>query len=349
MVKAEPQLCGISYRLLALAALIIQTTSAVIVTRYTRILSEGPQYYSTTLVLMSELFKLVMSCLLVYRESSTDVQTTSNWEAFKITMYEENFARPGDTLKLVIPAGLYTLQNNLIYVALSNLEATTFQVGYQMKVITTAVLSVMMLNRKLSFIKWVAIIILTIGIILTQLQSTGSGKVDSAKTEQNFMVGIISVITCGFCSAFAGVYFEKILKGTNPSVWVRNAQLAFFASLLALGGCIMTDGFFVLLPGTFFTGYQFSTWLLITIQGVGGLIVAMVVKYADNIMKGFATAISIILCGVTSAYYFAFQPNYLFLVGSTLVLIATFVYSAPDPPSVTITSIPPGDGPSSKV
>lgn len=41
---------------------------------------------------------------------------------------EEIVKRPGETMKLAIPAGIYTLQNNLLYVALSNLDAATYQV-----------------------------------------------------------------------------------------------------------------------------------------------------------------------------------------------------------------------------
>lgn len=41
---------------------------------------------------------------------------------------EEIIKKPLLTLKLAIPSGIYTLQNNLLYVALSNLDAATYQV-----------------------------------------------------------------------------------------------------------------------------------------------------------------------------------------------------------------------------
>lgn len=38
-------------------------------------------------------------------------------------------------------------------------------------------------------------------------------------------VGLVSVLVACCSSGFAGVYFEKILKETKQSVWVRNIQL----------------------------------------------------------------------------------------------------------------------------
>lgn len=35
-------------------------------------------------------------------------------------------------------------------------------------------------------------------------------------------------------------------------------------------------------------------------QALGGLVVAMVIKYADNILKGFATSLSIIISALIS-------------------------------------------------
>ena len=44
---------------------------------------------------------------------------------------DEVFSQPLEILKLSVPSFLYTVQNNLLYYALSHLDAATFQVGYQ--------------------------------------------------------------------------------------------------------------------------------------------------------------------------------------------------------------------------
>lgn len=62
-----------------------------------------------------------------------ELPTTGSLSGFSVqAMYqllrEEIVNKPGETMKLAIPAGIYTLQNNLLYVALSNLDAATYQV-----------------------------------------------------------------------------------------------------------------------------------------------------------------------------------------------------------------------------
>lgn len=48
--------------------------------------------------------------------------------ALSSILRQEIAHKPIETLKLAIPFGIYTLQNNLLYVALSNLDAATYQV-----------------------------------------------------------------------------------------------------------------------------------------------------------------------------------------------------------------------------
>ena len=63
-------------------------------------------------------------------------------------------------------------------------------------------------------------------------------------------------------------------------------------------------------PEGFFFGYSGVVWAVVLLQAGGGLLVAMVVKYADNILKGFATSLSIILSCVASYFLFDFRVNF---------------------------------------
>ena len=140
-------------------------------------------------------------------------------------LHTEIIGKPGETLKLLIPAGLYTLQNNLLYIALSNLDAATYQVTYQLKILTTALFSVLMLSKKIDSLKWISLIILTVGVSLVQWPNSSNSKTTLDKTFNNKLIGLSAVIIACFSSGFAGVYFEKLLKGSSTGVWVRNIQL----------------------------------------------------------------------------------------------------------------------------
>ena len=62
---------------------------------------------------------------------------------------EEIYDKPYDTSKLAIPSGLYAIQNNLLFIALSYLNAATYQVTYQLKILTTALFAVLILGKKI--------------------------------------------------------------------------------------------------------------------------------------------------------------------------------------------------------
>lgn len=52
-----------------------------------------------------------------------------SWRAFNHVLWDEIVNKPKETLRLAIPSGIYTFQNNLLYVALSHLDAATYQVN----------------------------------------------------------------------------------------------------------------------------------------------------------------------------------------------------------------------------
>ncbi len=66
------------------------------------------------------------------------------------------------------------------------------------------------------------------------------------------------------------------------------------------------------------------------------------VKYADNVLKGFATSISIILSAIISALYFHdVNVNNAFIIGAIVVLTSVYLYGYVPP---RITSSAPEEG-----
>jgi UDP-sugar transporter A1/2/3 len=147
----------------------------------------------------------------------------------------------------------------------------------------------------------------------------------SANSESNF-TGFCSILVSSFTSAFAGVYFERVVKGIPGSVWIKNVQLAFIGVFLAGLVCVIQDLHAISQNG-FLHGYTPVVWIVIALQVIGGLIVAMVVKYADNILKGLATSVSIVLSCVLCSLLFQLELNGLFGLGASCVVFAVLLYS----------------------
>merc|ERR1712083_301216 len=79
-----------------------------------------------------------------------------------------------------------------------------------------------------------------------------------------------------------------------------------------------------------FHGYTSSVVAVICLQAFGGLIVAATIKYADNILKGFATSISIIVSTICSWFILEdLEPGSQFMVGTCIVLCASLLYGLP--------------------
>lgn len=165
------------------------------------------------------------------------------------------------------------------------------------------------------------------GVAIVEISGSSDNDTSENK-DQNRFVGLVAVLSAACTSGFSGVYFEKILKGSEVTLWIRNIQMGLFSIAIALVTAMVQDSAKISQKG-FFVGYSPIVLTVITVQAVGGLIVAVVVKYADNVLKVFASSFSILLSCLISALAFDFRPNRSFLVGASLVLLSTVMYSKP--------------------
>ncbi|KAF2137570.1 uncharacterized protein K452DRAFT_353417 [Aplosporella prunicola CBS 121167] len=386
---------GMSLRTISLICLTFQNSALILIMHYSRMMPlVGPRrYFTSTAVFLNEVLKLSLSLTMALYEISASLPSSTPATTLFRSLSGAVFT--GDSWKLAIPAMLYTLQNSLQYLAVSNLDAATFQVTYQLKILTTALFSVTLLGRSLSLRKWASLVLLMLGIAIVQMPmaSGDTNNMDSLRDERirlfwprsieelrglgsetakqlmrrtagamarrsatyegieedvalqhptpNASLGLMAVVVACVLSGLAGVYFEKVLKEshTPASLWVRNVQLSFYSLFPALFlGVVFLDGEEIAKFG-FFVGYSWVVWAAIGMQALGGVVVALVVSYADNIAKNFATSISIIISCLASVWFFDFQISKHYLIGTSIVLFATYLYSSHDrnrPPPIKI-------------
>ena len=344
----------------SLILMLIQNSGFVLMMRYSRQQQQEAQveqYSVAVVIVMQEFFKLVLCLAMIATTQSTSAAL-------------EALVQPREISRVAIPAACFTLQNNILYVALSNLEPLLFQISYQIKTLLTALLSVKILRRVLSRWQWLSQLLLTVGVVMAQMgepakkqqaPSDGAGG-DAAAPQRSLLLGMSAVLTAAFSSSYASVYFERLLKetpmlpppgdGDSPSpkapkpqstLWHRNTQLCIWTVpmnvLLALIGASASGTLGDVLQHPL-RGFQWSTWSLVIVNGLGGLLVAVVMKYADNILKGFATAGAIIVTGIMAPLLaLGPPPSMLLILGGVLVIASLFLYSAkPGGPAPAVVS-----------
>jgi len=319
--KKDENALAIAIKYAALILLVAQMVGLVLLMRYSRTNQpkDQPLYLASTAVFVMEVMKLVICSVVIAYQSEGRLLSELNTHVLQA---------PLEMAKLSVPSFLYTVQNNLLYLALTNLDAATYQVCYQLKILTTALFSAVLLQRKFSLKKWMALVLLTVGVSIVQISGSRDEHVSETEKNNRF-VGLVAVLCAACTSGFSGVYFEKILKGSQTSLWLRNVQMGLPSVIIAFLTVYAKDAAAVAKQG-FLGGYSPIVWTVVTVQAVGGLIVAVVVKYADNVLKVFATSFSIVISCILSAIFFDFHASFAFVVGASFVVVSTVLYSKPE-------------------
>ena len=298
--------------LVALAALVAQNTALVIFLKLS--FRDGDSTYSpSAAVLVTELAKVSLCSLKIKR---SDVflavsEIRGQWILF-------------------VPSALYVWQNNLLFFAAERLSPVAYIVCSQSKILTTAALSRVFLGTKLSTLQCISLFLLVLGIILVQISATNVRLDIETVPLAESVAGICAILTASFTSATAGIVLEKIYKTSSESIthtiWSRNVQLGFISIPFAYVGWIcarLVDR----KVGYIFSGFDTNVWAVITLQAAGGIITAFVMKFANNIVKCLAIALSICCCAVYSVIKAENQLSTEMVVGIATVMAASLLYA----------------------
>jgi solute carrier family 35 (UDP-sugar transporter), member A1/2/3 len=337
-------------QLVILVCLCLQTSGYCVLLSVSKtILQES--YSNTEVLVLSELIKLIVSGALVLQSGDDSGSNT------RAICRLANLLLRGK--KLIVLVVLYSIANIIPFFAIHYIGAPTFTVIMQMKVFTTAGFSTVMLSRQYSSAKWRALVLLVIGVILVSspiinrspapqvplapggVATEGEANEEGGSSYGTEVLGLCLTLIQATISGFTSVYFEGMLKDDNSSIWERNFQLAFY-SVICMVLINISEGSAAMLfqslgwggndeeitaPAGFLRGWTVLAVVLALLQGAGGLLVAATLKYADAVLKCFATAVSIILTSVIGYFFLDNKIDMFVAIGFVTTVLSIFNYT----------------------
>ena len=225
----KPRMAPATIRRAVLCTLAVQNACQMLSMRYSRMPGQ-PKYLSSTAVVVAEVIKMVVSFgVLLYQYGPGAIGQ----------IWRSVFVAWKDTALVMVPALLYLVQNNLLYVAASHLDAATCQVAYQLKLLTTAFFTVTLLKRQISLRRWLSLGVLFVGVMLVQSPSATAAREHGA---QSAVIGTAAVGGACILSGLSGVWLERIIKGTaEVPIWLRNIQLGLLSLIIGLCSVFWLD------------------------------------------------------------------------------------------------------------
>merc|ERR1712087_762657 len=125
---------------------------------YTSRQSSAPAYNATSVVLLTELTKLTMALMLYRLNDGSCAMLLRQIGGSKQLL-----------VRYMVPAQLYCVYNNLVYVNLEVFDPGTYNVLMQFRIALTGVLYQMLFSRRLNRNQWRAILLITAGCIAKEL------------------------------------------------------------------------------------------------------------------------------------------------------------------------------------
>ena len=217
----------------ALSLFVLQNSGVILLMRYSQLYpaSDGVGYSTAVIVFVTECAKFPV-CLLFYAIECGGPC------ASVVSVAKDCRSNFCEWMKLALPALLYTVQNNALFVGLANLEATVAQVTYQGKIFTTALFAVCMLGQRLKMSQWTALVLLSLGVLCVQgapaklaaklldrYHHHGRLLKQSTDAAADPFVGLVAMLIACLCSSFAS---------GERSLCASTCSHQLFASLNAL-------------------------------------------------------------------------------------------------------------------
>ena len=180
-------------------------------------------------------------------------------------------------------------------------------------------------SKKLSRIQWISLLLLTLGCIIKQLNLN---KLSSVSFSININLALIMVQV--FCSCFAGVYNEYLLKGNSGDVPFMLQNVFMYTDSVISN--VMVLGFTGHLQSAMTSSsissiLQIKVICIIVNNAAIGIVTALFLRSLNSILKTFASALELMFTAVLAWIMFGIAVNLFTVIAIAIVSFATLLYA----------------------
>ena len=179
--------------IICLTLLTLQNSSQSLVSRYSRgILHEN--YSAWTVVFMNEIVKLLISMIGTIITRRNEQPKIGNHFILLLKT----------SLVSSVPALIYLIQNVLYLVALENIPAELYSVLSQLKILSAAILSYLIIKKQISQKQWASLVLLVVSVTIVENASRSTMSQNTTEfTFGNYIIGVGSCLLVVLISGFS--------------------------------------------------------------------------------------------------------------------------------------------------
>lgn len=272
-------------------------------------------YSTIAVVLFTECIKLILSIGIYSKDKELRKLLPEIISNYKVL------------LLYFVPAFLYCLYNNLAFVNLASYDPTTYYLLLQLRVVFTAIIYQILFKRKLSKFQWISLILLTFGCIVKQMGGFTTNTSSSSFIKFNLLLILLQV----FCSCFAGVYNEYLLKdvGSKVHIMIQNVFM-YMDSIVCNLFVLLITGEFSRLTELADAAVIFANPTIIAVMmnnALCGIVTSFFLKSLNSILKSFASALELIFTAILCFLIFGIPIDAYTVIAIAIVSYATYLYS----------------------
>ncbi|TVY49692.1 CMP-sialic acid transporter [Lachnellula occidentalis] len=289
-----------------------------------------PQISASLIALFSEILKLTIAIIFLLR--SENGITILGLRKFIQTAQqgETDFRR---MVKYALPAALYLINNLIYYTVLPKTSPSLLQVCVLAKLPTTGILHHYMIKPQRNVHAWISLLFLCIGLVIFNVPSKTDNHQSSTEVGSAWYLAPLAGFAIACFSALASISAETSTK--TGDFWESQAYLYVWGIVFAIIA-------YPLIPSSGRKAGESSQDSVLSSEGMSmiglvvitsgmGLVVAVVLRARDNILKMIGTAASLVTIAASQYILLPELRSSTFttwrVCGGGIVAISTWCYN----------------------